>query len=168
MSKREKIEDLSKKLDEKFEEKDTLKTKIQQAIQKAKELTTTLKSAEKAHDNCRKSALICSLLCAFTTQLIPFIGVWFALIPIGLLTTTIVQAFRMFSKETQIDKAKKQCEICDELLKSYNESLTSINLDINDIHEEIKSIVRRDQANNKNATNNLITNEITTDKKSTI
>lgn len=168
MSKREKIEELSKKLDDKFEEKDSLKTKIQQVIQKAKELTTSLENTEKSHDNCRKSALICSLLCGFTMQFIPFIGMWFALLPIGLLTTTIVQSIRMFVKETKIDKTKKQCEMCNELLKSYNESLTTIDLDIDGIHEEIKSIIKPNQTNNTNTTTKLITNEIPTDKKSTI
>ena len=168
MNKREKIKNLSKKLDDKFKEKDSLKTKIQQVIQKSKELTITLENTEKSHDNCRKSALVCSLLCAFTTQLIPFIGIWFALIPIGLLTTTIVQAFRMFSKETQIDKAKKQCETCNVLLNSYNESLTSVNLDIDNFYEEIKSLVKQDKPNNTNTTTKIITNEISTDKKSTV
>lgn len=151
------VNELHQAYEQLFKETEMLNKRSNKAIKKSKELASTLKLLEKKHNNARICALICSLSTSFSLGFISLIGVFFALVPIALLSTVIVQTCRIFKLENKIDKTKKDIETCNKLLDAYNTEYNNLNTNYSNITSKIeKACADKDVYNSNSSIENNI------------
>ena len=120
------INELKESIKKHKAEIDKLEKSKQKVLTKKTELQTNLKDLESKENSIRISALISCLTIPTILPFVPIIGVWLAALPVSLLAFVIIQSVKLFKTEDKIEKTKKDCETCDELLKSYDEDIVHI------------------------------------------
>ena len=130
-----------------LKEKADLEKRYNKVTKKQLEIITSINKQQKKHNNLRISALICSLLTPTFSYLIPFFGVWFAIIPGTLLLTTIIQAIRMFITEDKIDKLKKDINTCNSLMDIYSQDADRLTEKIDEHYKDLDNYSMELQTN---------------------